>query len=92
MRAETANVLLVDDHPENLLALEAVLEPLGVTLVRAESGTVALGRLAVRDYAAVLLDVHMPEVDGFATARAVRAHDAVRAANDPAAPPRRSSS
>ncbi len=61
-------ILLVDDRPENLLALEAVLEPLGRTLVRAGSGDEALKRLLTDDYALILLDVQMPGMDGYETA------------------------
>jgi len=66
-------VLLVDDQPANLLALEAALESLGVNLVRAVSGTQALAALEKRDFAAVLLDVRMPGMDGFEVAREIRA-------------------
>jgi PAS domain S-box-containing protein len=71
--AITAHVLLVDDQPANLLALEAVLETLGVNLVRAVSGPEALEALARQDFAAVLLDVRMPGMDGFEVAREIRA-------------------
>jgi PAS domain S-box-containing protein len=67
-----ANVLLVDDKPANLLALEAVLEGQGINLVRAVSGEEALAHLAKADFAAVLLDVRMPGMDGFEVARAIR--------------------
>ena len=59
------NVLLVDDEPANLLALEAVLEELGANLVRANSGEEALHKLRFDDFAAILLDVRMPGKDGF---------------------------
>jgi PAS domain S-box-containing protein len=68
-----AHVLLVDDQPANLLALEAVLETLGVNMVRAVSGPEALAALAKQDFAAVLLDVRMPGMDGFEVAREIRA-------------------
>ena len=67
------NVLLVDDRPENLFALEAILESLGENLVRAHSGKAALKQLEETEFAVVLLDVQMPEMDGFETARAIRA-------------------
>ena len=67
------NVLLVDDRPENLLALEAILEPLGETLVRASSGEEALRHLDTIRFALVLLDVAMPGMDGFEVARRVKA-------------------
>jgi signal transduction histidine kinase len=68
-----ANVLLVDDQPANLLALEAVLDSLRVNLVRAVSGPEALEALQRQDFAAVLLDVRMPGMDGFEVARQIRA-------------------
>jgi PAS domain S-box-containing protein len=66
------SILLVDDHEPNLLALEALLEPLKVPTVRARSGAEALERLAREDFAAVLLDVRMPGMDGFETAAIIR--------------------
>src|SRR4051812_42775789 len=63
------NVLLVDDRPENLLALQAILDPLGENLVLANSGEEALTRLLKDDYALVLLDVMMPGMDGLETSR-----------------------
>ena len=68
-----APLLLVDDEPANLLAMEAVLEGLGEPLVRARSGEEAMRRLRDRDFAAVLLDLHMPGMDGIETARLMRA-------------------
>lgn len=70
--AQTPSVLLVDDTPANLLVLEAVLGPLGVRLVRAASGAEALECAAKESFAAVLLDVQMPEMDGFQVARRLR--------------------
>ena len=66
------NVLLVDDEPANLLALEVVLEPLGANLVRAGSGEDALRKLQDADYAAILMDVRMPGMDGFEAAKLIR--------------------
>ncbi|MDB5956644.1 response regulator [Ramlibacter sp.] len=68
----TTHVLLVDDQPANLLALEAALDSLGVDMVRAQSGPQALAALEKQDFAAVLLDVRMPGMDGFEVARAIR--------------------
>jgi PAS domain S-box-containing protein len=65
-------VLLVDDQPENLLALEAVLKPLGLNTVRATSGEDALRRLLDDEFAAILLDVQMPGMDGFETAEYIK--------------------
>src|SRR4028119_855734 len=73
------NILLVDDRPENLLALEAVLEPLGQHLVRATSGEEALRALLVRDFALILLDVQMPGMNGFETAQLIKARERSRA-------------
>src|SRR3954471_19989548 len=65
-------VLLVDDRPENLVALEAVLAPLGCRMVTATSGAAALKRLLEDDFAVILLDVQMPELDGFETAEYIK--------------------
>lgn len=72
------NVLLVDDHPENLLALEAILDTLGQNLVRATSGAEALRCLLNQDFAVILLDVQMPEMDGFETATLIRQRERSR--------------
>lgn len=65
-------ILLVDDHPANLLALHALLESPGHTLVDARSGEEALEQLKTNEFAVVLLDVVMPGIGGFGTARAIR--------------------
>jgi signal transduction histidine kinase len=71
-------ILLVDDHPDNLLVLEAALEPLGHQLVRAHSGAEALRQLLARDFAAILLDVRMPDLDGYQTAEIIRSRERSR--------------
>ncbi|HKG91263.1 MAG TPA: ATP-binding protein [Gemmatimonadaceae bacterium] len=73
--ADRANILLVDDRPQNLLALEAILEPLGQNLVRASSGAEALRELLRQDFAVILLDVQMPGTDGFQTARIIKSRE-----------------
>jgi PAS domain S-box-containing protein len=75
---EPVDILLVDDRPENLLALEAILEPLGQRLVRASSGESALRCLLERDFAVILLDVQMPAMNGFETARMIKARERTR--------------
>lgn len=70
---ETPNVLLVDDHDANLLALEAALSTLRCNLVYARSGSEALAHLLREDFALILMDVRMPDMDGYETARLVRA-------------------
>src|SRR5216684_8711499 len=69
---ERVKILLVDDTPENLVSLEAALEGLGQDLVLANSGMEALRFLLEDDFAAILLDVKMPELDGFQTAELIR--------------------
>jgi CheY-like chemotaxis protein len=77
-RREPARILLVDDRPDNLLALEAILSSLGQTLVRAASGEEALKALLADDYAVILLDVQMPGMDGFETAAHIKRRERTR--------------
>jgi signal transduction histidine kinase len=72
------NILMVDDEPANLEALEAVLEPLGQTLYRARNGTEALRCVLDRDYAVILLDVQMPDISGIETAALIRERERSR--------------
>lgn len=74
-----ANILLVDDRPQNLLALQAILEPLGQNLVLARSGKEALKQLLHTEFAVILLDVLMPEMDGFETATLIKGREQTRA-------------
>ena len=77
--AETVpTVLIVDDRRENLLALEALLDPLGVRVVRATSGREAVSRCVDEEFAVVILDVMMPDADGVETARMLKARGASR--------------
>ncbi|HEX8561067.1 MAG TPA: response regulator [Pyrinomonadaceae bacterium] len=75
---ETVNILMVDDHPQNLMALEAVLGDMGQNLVRAGSGREALKRLLEEDFALILLDVQMPGLDGYETAALAREREQSR--------------
>ncbi len=76
--AERLPILVVDDRPENLVALEAVLEPLGLEVVSATSGEDALRLLLERQFALILLDVRMPGMDGIETARLIKARERTR--------------
>ncbi len=73
-----AKILLVDDRPENLIALEAILQTLDQELVTAESGEEALKHLLVDDFAVILLDVQMPGMDGFETAAHIKQRERTR--------------
>ena len=70
--SQTASILLVDDRPDKLLALEAILEGLHQNLVKVRSGDEALRQLLLQDFAVILLDVNMPGLDGFETAALIR--------------------
>jgi serine phosphatase RsbU (regulator of sigma subunit) len=72
------DILLVDDTPANLLALEAVLGDLGHNLVKAQSGTDGLRYLIDHDVAIILMDVRMPGMDGFETAELIRGRERTR--------------
>src|SRR5260221_8820820 len=74
----SVKLLLVDDHAENLLALEAILEAPGQELVLARSGAEALRHLLHDDFAAIILDVMMPDMDGFETASLIRQRERSR--------------
>jgi CheY-like chemotaxis protein len=69
---EKVKILLVDDNPDNLISIEAALDTLNEELVSARSGTEALRYLLENDFAAILLDVKMPDMDGFETAELIR--------------------
>jgi CheY-like chemotaxis protein len=72
------DVLLVDDEPKNLYALSALLEDLGARIHCAASGEEALRLVLKRQFAAILLDVRMPGIDGFETAAAIRSLERTR--------------
>ncbi len=75
---DRVNILLVDDQPNNLLALESILAETGQNLVKAHSGRAALRHLLETDFAVILLDVQMPEMDGFETANLIRQREKSR--------------
>jgi two-component system, sensor histidine kinase and response regulator len=72
------NILMVDDEPSNLLALDAVLEGIEQNLVKASSGKEALRHVLERDFAVILLDVQMPDINGIETAELIRARERSR--------------
>jgi CheY-like chemotaxis protein len=72
MLPDTVDILIVDDRPENLISLEAILAGPGRNVVRASSGADALKHLLQQDFAVILLDVQMPGMDGLETARLIR--------------------
>jgi len=78
MEDRRVNLLLVDDRPENLLALQAILEPLGQTLVLAHSGEEALKCVLQHEFACILLDVQMPVMNGFDTAQIIKSREKSR--------------
>jgi two-component sensor histidine kinase/DNA-binding response OmpR family regulator len=71
---DKVNILLVDDQPSKLLSYEVILQPLGENLIKAASGTEALEQLLKQDVAVVLVDVCMPDLDGFELAAMIREH------------------
>src|SRR6185312_6486521 len=73
-----ASILIVDDVPANLMAMEAVLQPLGQRVVAARSGQEALRALLDEEFAVILLDVTMPGMDGFETAQVIRDRNKTR--------------
>ena len=75
---QPVNILLVDDRSENLLALEALLRPSGYNLVAARSGEEALRCVLRHEFAVILLDVQMPNLDGFETAELIRGRERSR--------------
>jgi len=73
-----AAILMVDDHPPNLISLTAVLEPLGHELVSAQSGGEAVHLASAREFAVIIMDVQMPLLDGIETASILKQYDATR--------------
>src|SRR3989449_9577745 len=78
MSEDKVSILMVDDHIENLVALEALLSDLGQSLVRAQSGMDALRFLLHQEFALIILDVDMPVIDGFETAALIREREKSR--------------
>src|SRR5690348_15531315 len=72
--SDTVNILMVDDQPSKLLSYEAILADLDVYLIKATSGREALEHLLKTEIAIVLMDVSMPEIDGFELAAMIRQH------------------
>jgi signal transduction histidine kinase len=77
-RSGKTSILIVDDHPDGLDSLELVLSDLGETVVRASSGQEALALALEREFAVILLDVRMPDMDGFETAKYLRSRPKTR--------------
>ena len=80
---EQVNILIVDDNPGNLLVLEGLLETLDCNIITAVSGNDALGLMLEYDFALVLLDVQMPEMDGFEATAEIRKREQVTGAHLP---------
>src|SRR5689334_13749333 len=74
----SAKALLVDDRRDNLIALEAILQGLPVEPVAVQSGEAALKQLLIDDFAVILLDAQMPEMDGFETANHIKQRERTR--------------
>ena len=75
---EEINILIVDDKPENLIALESIIDAPSYTLIKATSGRAALREILSTDFALILLDVQMPEIDGYEIAQLIRERDATK--------------
>jgi two-component system, cell cycle response regulator len=75
---ETIKILVVDDRPENLMAIEGVLEQPNLTIISATSGNQALGLVLEHNFALILLDVQMPGMDGFEVAELMRGSEKTR--------------
>jgi signal transduction histidine kinase len=75
---DLVDILIVDDEPRNLVALDAVLEGRGLRAVKARSGEEALRQLLNQQFALIILDIHMPGLDGFATAELIRGTERTR--------------
>jgi len=71
---DKVNILLVDDQPAKLLSYETILDDLGENLVKAASAREALEQLLKQEIAVILVDVCMPELDGFQLAAMIREH------------------
>lgn len=69
------NILIVDDKPANLLALQKILKRPGLNIVEAKSGNDALSLVLEHKFALILLDVQMPDMDGFETAEIIRENE-----------------
>ena len=79
MEEPKVDILVVDDNPTNLVAAAAILNELGQNVVKATSGAEALRRLLTQEFALIILDVRMPDMDGYETARLIRDRDKTRA-------------
>ncbi|MGH4139777.1 diguanylate cyclase [Clostridium sp.] len=75
---DNINILIVDDRPENLFVLESLLENMDCNIIKAASGNEALSKMLDYDFALVLLDVQMPNMDGFETAELMRSNGRTR--------------
>ena len=75
---DKVNILMVDDQPAKLLTYEAILRPLGENLIQATSAREALEHLLRSDIGVILVDVVMPELDGFELASMIRQHPRFR--------------
>ncbi|MFL5241779.1 MAG: response regulator [Gemmataceae bacterium] len=78
---DAVNILVVDDMPEKLMAMESILESLDQNVIQVNSGRDALRHLLEKDFAVILLDVNMPDMDGLETAAMIRRHK--RCSNTP---------